>query len=117
MEPHGWRHIDLESVLLISLFVLLLVGAIIHAMDHPIICNCGYVKLWDGGVADPEVSQHFADWFTASHIVHGTLIYAAMWLITQGQPSLELELLISALFATAWEVTHGFHYCLRRGHA
>jgi hypothetical protein len=117
MEPHGRRHVDFEAAFVISLFVLLLAASIIHVMGRQLICNCGYVTLWDGGVADPEVSQHFPDWYTVGHIVHGIPIYAAMWLIAQGQPSLELGLLINALFAAAWEVTHGFHYCHRRGHS
>jgi hypothetical protein len=84
--------------------VLILAGGIIHAMGHPLICKCGYVKLWHGGIDDREVSQHFIDWYTYSHVVHGIIIYFLIWAIAEDRASLALGLLIAASVAAVWEV-------------
>jgi hypothetical protein len=84
--------------------VFLLAGAILYAMGHPLICTCGYVKLWHGGLDGPEVSQHFIDWYTPSHVLHGIIIYFLMWAIAQDRPSVALGLLVAVSFAAVWEI-------------
>ncbi|WP_235907520.1 DUF2585 family protein [Siccirubricoccus phaeus] len=97
-------------------FGLLLLGAaarLERAMGRPAICRCGTVKLWEGDALGPENSQHIADWYTPSHIVHGLLFYAALaWLAPR--LSLGARALIALGVEIAWEVLENSPWVIER---
>ena len=72
------------------------------AMGRPPICTCGTVELW--GKAGPTQSQMLADWYSASHIVHGFLFFGALWLAARRQLSVGWRFVIALLFECIWEV-------------
>jgi len=87
--------------ILIVCAVLVAAAAILLAMGRPPICACGSVDLW--GEVGPEQSQMLADWYSASHIVHGLSFYGALSLAARTWP-VERRLLIALLIETAWEI-------------
>ena len=86
-----------------ALLIILATGAILLWMGQPPICTCGTVELWVGSADSPKTSQMLADWYSLSHIVHGFLFYAFLWVVVRGWPA-ERRVLAALLIEAAWEI-------------
>ena len=106
--------LSLRAALLLSLAVVAATAAVLLWMGRIPICACGYVKLWHGGRGDAQVSQHLADWYTYSHVLHGVIFYWLLWAIFRGRLSVAARLLIAVLIEGAWEIWENTPFVIDR---
>jgi hypothetical protein len=88
---------------LIALLMLAAMAAALLWMGREPICACGEVKLWAGEVHGPDNSQHLADWYAPSHVIHGFLFYALGWLFLRRNPAGD-RLIAAVAIEAAWEI-------------
>jgi Protein of unknown function (DUF2585) len=96
-----------KGYVLLALTLVIATGLILLAMGRPAICACGSVKLWHGIVQSSENSQHLADWYTFSHIIHGFLFYGAGYLLRRKWPKLfplGIAVCLAIVVEGAWEI-------------
>jgi hypothetical protein len=88
------------------LFAFLIIAAAavtLLAMGRNPVCTCGSIDLWVGARDSPKTSQMLADSYSLSHVDHGLLFYAALWLVARRRP-IEWRFIAALLIEAGWEV-------------
>ena len=98
---------------LAPLLLVVLAIAILLAMGRPPICTCGTVKPWVSSAASPETSQMLADWYSASHLIHGFLFFGLLWLVARRVP-ITWRLCIAILIEASWEIAENSPWIINR---
>ncbi len=94
---------DWKAAVVAIAAITLATAAILYAIGHPLICTCGTVKLWHGVTYSSENSQHLSDWYTPSHVIHGLLFYALLWLVARKWP-VSARAVVATLIEAGWEI-------------
>lgn len=103
MNPRGF---------MIATLIAVATGVVLHLMHRPAICSCGRIDLWHGAL-DSGNSQHIADWYSLSHVIHGFLFYAGTrWLLRR--PSIDLRLALAVAIESAWEILENSPFIIDR---
>jgi hypothetical protein len=88
----------------VATFVIVGAAASIEiAMGRVPWCRCGYIKFWNGVVNSSENSQHLADWYTFSHVIHGIAFCFLLWLVAR-RLSPGARFVLAVFVEAAWEV-------------
>jgi hypothetical protein len=98
---------------LLALFILAVAASIELALGRHPICTCGAIDLWVGQRDSPKTSQMLADWYSLSHIVHGLLFYALLWLVARRRP-VGWRFLAAMLIEAGWEVIENTPFVIDR---
>ena len=84
-----------------------------YAQGRLLICKCGYVKIWEGVVNSADNSQHIADWYSLSHIIHGFIFFCVTWLLLRKWP-LARRLAAATLVEGGWELLENSSFIINR---
>lgn len=90
-------------VILSTVAVLALVAAAEFFLGRTFLGPDGQFGWWSGEVLSPTNSQRVADVYSFSHIIHGILFFAFLWLIARRLP-LKHRFLIAMLLEAGWEI-------------
>ena len=92
-----------RRVWLLAFGITVAAAAILLAMGRNPICTCGTIDLWVDSRDSPKTSQMLIDWYSFSHVVHGLIFYAALWLVARSRPA-EWRFVAALLVEASWEV-------------
>ena len=90
--------------ILLGIGIVALQAALLASFGQPPICECGYIKVWEGVVLSSGNSQHLTDWYTFSHVIHGFLFFLFLWLIAPRMSPWK-RLVFAIGIESAWEIT------------
>lgn len=77
------------------------------------ICTCNEIFLWSGDIWSSNNSQHIADPYSFSHILHGLIFFGVLTLFARGLP-FSWKLMFSVLIESAWEVLENSSLVINR---
>src|SRR3990172_12946076 len=97
------KNISLSTAVLLCAGIILIQALALSSFGQPPICECGYVKLWEGVVLSSGNSQHLTDWYTFSHVIHGFLFYLALWYFFPRMP-IATRFLLALGVEAGWEI-------------
>ena len=113
MQDMEWRLDPPARQAAAAIATIAVLAALLQAMGREPLCPCGSVKLWHGEVPSTESSQHLADWWTFSHVIHGFLFYAALRWVA---PRLETgwSFVIATVAEVGWEIVENSDWAIER---
>jgi hypothetical protein len=107
------RQLDRRTTAVLAAVLIAATALILWTMGRLPICKCGYVEFWHDDVFSSGNSQHIADWYTASHIIHGFIFYGLLWLIVP-RWSVGARLLLAIVIESGWELFENTEFTINR---
>ncbi len=89
--------------ILSALIIFAIVGLIEFFSGRMLLGPDGMFGWWDNNIWGGETSQRVADVYSFSHIIHGMIFYAFLWLVARKIP-LRYRFLISLIIEAGWEL-------------
>ena len=83
-------------------------------MGRPPFCMCGIIRPWSGEIWSNQNSQQFADPYTFTHILHGVLIYALVWLVGRKRLPAGGRFVAAVVLECGWELFENTDFIIRR---
>jgi hypothetical protein len=106
LSKYKWAILGCAAVFVVMALIELMLGSKFLGRD-------GVFGWWEGDVFSPNQSQTFFDPYSFSHIIHGIISYAFLWLLAPKLP-LRHRLILTLLVAAAWEIGENSPFIVNR---
>ncbi|MCO8122646.1 DUF2585 family protein [Stieleria sp. TO1_6] len=95
------------------LLVLVSLAIVLRLMGRTWWCKCGGFSPWSWQVKSEHNSQHLIDAYSFTHLLHGFVFFALLWLLRE-RYSPRLRLLAALVVEAAWEVVENSPFIIER---
>ncbi len=92
-----------RTVVYLTLGILLVTALVEYTLGRTFFGPDGRFGWWSGDIWASDNSQRVADAYSFSHIIHGMLFYAFLWLVARRMP-LRYRFVIALLLEAFWEI-------------
>lgn len=117
LPPTHARYVPSALTWRVAIFLIVVILGLqalgLFALGHVTVCKCGYIKFWHGIPGSSENSQHLADWYTFSHVIHGFLLYFLLRLILPRAP-ISFLLVLAVTIEAGWEILENTSFIIDR---
>ena len=79
-------------------------AAIEYSMGRLPFCKCGIISLWSGNIWSNQNSQQLVDPYSFTHVLHGVMWYALLWLVFRNRVPTGMRLVLAVLVEGGWEI-------------
>src|SRR3989344_477247 len=102
-----------QWIIPICLLILVLTAAIELGLGRLLLGPDGRFGWWEGSIWCQEQTQRLVDPYSFSHIIHGILIYALLWLVARPLPK-RYRFVLAVLLEAAWEILENSSFIINR---
>jgi hypothetical protein len=103
-----------RSRIWLAIVVILAIAVVALRMQGRLwICACGRVDVWSGNINSSDNSQHIADPYSLTHVLHGLLFYGALALVVPRVP-VRWRFVIAIAVEALWEVVENSAFVIGR---
>jgi hypothetical protein len=98
---------------LVIVAVFIIAAWVLRSQGRQWWCSCGQFFLWAGDIWSEHNSQHLADPYSFTHILHG---FVFCWLLVWIFPRLKMEvrLMLALVVEAAWELFENSEFVIQR---
>ncbi len=101
------------TVILWTVLIVSVVVAVELYIGRSVFGPDGKFGWWEGSATSSENSQRVADAYTFSHVIHGMVFYAFLWLIARRVP-VKYRFVLALLMEAAWELFENSPFIINR---
>ena len=83
-------------------------------MGRPLWCDVGDLSPWSSEVHSTHNSQHLADPYTLTHMLHGIAFYWLLWMLTGSRLAVGPRFVVALALEASWEIFENTDFVIER---